>query len=108
VALEENKEATKEIARRAIRRFWVLKYMAERRDQPPIYVHRITKDVQRMMDVTLRDQDIKACIEDLVRLQFVERMPVGDGVAYKIREQGIDWWIENREKLSLLILLSPR
>jgi hypothetical protein len=94
-----------------VRSFWILRFFVNRYNEEPrekpVFVHDVCQSVQRMMDVTLRDDDIKVCVTFLADKELLETHPVGYGVAYRISEKGFEEFQKSRGILST-ILLWPR
>jgi predicted transcriptional regulator len=85
--------------------FYILRFLSSLNDYKKgvfTSVHNITNNVSKEMHTTLRDEDVKKCILNLVEKGLVEEMQSTDSKAYKISEKGKDFWIKNRTDLSIL------
>jgi len=93
----------------ALRRFFTLRllFKAYSEDKTVCYtIHFITKTIQKDMKRTLRDFDIKSCIEDLNELGFIESIPTGTGQQlYRLTEKGNIFWIEHGRYMGEFLFL---
>lgn len=66
----------------------------------PSNLHAIAKAVEERMDLTVRDQDIKELIEDLISRNMIMRnATTNSNISYQISNYGIEWWEKHGEAL---------
>ena len=67
-------------------------------------LHAITKATEEKMDITMRDQDMKELIDDLVSRNMINRrMLTESDVDYSISDFGIEWWEKHGEALKQIL-----
>ena len=77
------------------KRFFTLRFLYQQSQQDPerySNVHRITQQLQRDLDRSLRDDDIKAGLEQLLEMHYVVDVRIDDAKGYRISERGVDFW----------------
>jgi len=57
------------------------------------------------MKKSQRDEDIKVCIEHLVKINQIEVVKLEDGLRYRISEYGYEKWNQTKEYLFQTIFL---
>jgi len=90
------------------RRFFVLRLLRNQyignRDEP-LFLHTITGILEGRdyLGKTLRDQDIKPILEDLVKKGLVEVKNPGSWESYIMTPSGLDWWNKHGRGIALVI-----
>jgi hypothetical protein len=87
------------------RMFYILRYLNSINDNKKAdftSIHNITNNISKEMHTTLRDEDVKKCVLNLVEKGLVEEMHSTDSKAYKISEKGKGFWLKNRTDLLVL------
>jgi hypothetical protein len=98
-------ESTRHYSERIKKRYWILSYLYYHQTDSPSNLHAISRAVEERMELTVRDQDIRDLIEELVlRRMVVRNMSSADSTTeYRISYFGIKWWEEHGEALKQIL-----
>jgi len=83
-----------------------MRLLIEWRDKPPVTTHFIKEELQRRVKMTLRDEDVKNCLDELVQKKWCNLTRFDEsGTVYKINEDGVRWWSESGSKVGEFLFL---
>ena len=86
------------------KRYWVLRFLYNHRTESPSNLHIISRAVEERMNLTVRDQDIRDLIEELISRRMIVRVTNTDSSTdYKISDFGIEWWEMHGEAMMQII-----
>jgi len=78
-----------------------MSYLYLKRNDSHLNLHAVTKRIEEKIQVTLRDQDIRILLDELVLRGLVEKSAGNDSnVYFQISTYGIGWWEKHGEALS--------
>ena len=93
-------ENTRRHSERMRKRYWILSFLYNHRTETSSSLHAISRAVEERMDLTVRDQDIRDLIDELVsRRMIVRNMKADSNVDYQISDFGIEWWEKHGEAM---------
>jgi hypothetical protein len=90
---------------RTEKKMWVLRFLFWRRNEQPVFTHFIAVKLgaSQYIGATLKETDVRDCLEELVKVGLCERCPVGDSIAYKISEKGVTWYTNHGEEMMIIL-----
>jgi len=97
-------ESARRHSERMKKRYWVLRFLYNHRTESPSNLHIISRAVEERMNLTVRDQDIRDLIEELISRRMIVRVTNTDSSTdYKISDFGIEWWEMHGEAMMQII-----
>ena len=93
---KEGLEKGRQYVDRMRKRYWILSFLYHHRKESPFNLHAVTKALEETMHLSLRDQDIRCLIEELIsRGLVIKTTPINSNSIhnmYQLSENGVDWW----------------
>jgi len=97
-------ESARRHSERMRKRYWILSFLYNHRTESPSSLHAISRAVEDRMNLTVRDQDVRDLIEELVLRRMIVRNTNADSnVDYQISGFGIEWWERHGEALMQIL-----
>jgi len=86
------KDGGKRYSSRISKQFWVLRYLFFLYDSQA-NLHAISKEVSQRLRITVRDEDIRELLDDLIAKGMVEVVGAEKlETTYRMSKFGHDWW----------------
>lgn len=97
-------ENARHYSERIKKRYWILSFLYNHRTGSPSNLHAISRAVEERMNLTVRDQDIRDMIEELISRRMIVRNTDADSnTDYQISDFGIEWWQKHGEALKQIL-----
>ena len=102
--MKKEEEGGRRNSDRMIKRYWILRALYYQRTESSSTLHAIAREIEEKMRLTVRDQDIKSLIDELISRGVIVRTELeGSNYHYQISEFGINWWERHGESLMQLL-----
>ena len=97
-------ENARRYSERIKKRYWILSFLYNHRTESPSNLYAISRAVEERMNLTVRDQDIRDLIEELIaRRMIVRKTDANSNANYQISEFGSQWWQKHGEALNQIL-----